>query len=295
MYAVCLLDGGAAANIGCGCLLGGWGVGGLCLGQWHILTGSLRHAPCAGKSDPFVEVFTTLDKRLKTRVIKNNLHPVWEESFYLPVLERDQVLRLEVFDHDAVNLTGAMTLQVGHVPGPSPCEGGAGSRSLRACLWQVLHWDWQCMPRAEVSPHNQDKTHVHTLTAINSLLVWCPGADLEGAWCCAGCQGVHGTQRHPADRHHPGGGAGGGGLVRAGARRVDQPGRAGEWQGQVGERQAVGGVGQQGPAVSGLVCAVVWQPDPQSTICPPVQGRFDRLDADCGGLWCCVCVSWSQD
>jgi hypothetical protein len=82
-----------------------------------------------------VEVFTTLDKRLKTKVMKNNLNPVWEESFFLPVLERDQVLRLEVFDHDAVNLTGAMTLQVGQGTGDSMLRvERTGAVLIRACV-----------------------------------------------------------------------------------------------------------------------------------------------------------------
>lgn len=58
-----------------------------------------------GKSDPFVEVYTTNDHRGKTRVISNNLSPVWDEMLYLPVLEKDTVLRVEMFDHDAVNIT----------------------------------------------------------------------------------------------------------------------------------------------------------------------------------------------
>jgi hypothetical protein len=33
----------------------------------------------AGKSDPFVEIFTTNDHRCVTKVIKSNLAPVWDE------------------------------------------------------------------------------------------------------------------------------------------------------------------------------------------------------------------------
>lgn len=65
-----------------------------------------------GKSDPLVELFTTPEHRCATRHISNNLAPQWNETFYLPVLEKDQVLRVEVFDHDAVNLKEAATLQV---------------------------------------------------------------------------------------------------------------------------------------------------------------------------------------
>lgn len=44
-----------------------------------------------GKSDPLVEVFTTPNFRYATRHINNTLEPVWNETFYLPVLEKDQV------------------------------------------------------------------------------------------------------------------------------------------------------------------------------------------------------------
>jgi len=49
-----------------------------------------------GKSDPFVEVFTTNDHRCRTRVAKRTLSPQWGETFYLPVLEKDQVRDLGV-------------------------------------------------------------------------------------------------------------------------------------------------------------------------------------------------------
>ena len=70
-----------------------------------------------GKSDPLVEVFTTPEHRCATRHISNSLSPSWNETFYLPVLEKDQTLRVEVFDHDAVNLKEAATLQVWKAPG----------------------------------------------------------------------------------------------------------------------------------------------------------------------------------
>jgi Ca2+-dependent lipid-binding protein len=47
--------------------------------------------PPPGKSDPLVEVFTTPNYRYETRYISNSLEPVWEETFFLPVLEKDQV------------------------------------------------------------------------------------------------------------------------------------------------------------------------------------------------------------
>ena len=65
-----------------------------------------------GKSDPFVEVSTIKDEVLVTKVIKNNLSPVWNEVKYLPVLEKEQSLRLEMFDWDAVNVAEGLTLKV---------------------------------------------------------------------------------------------------------------------------------------------------------------------------------------
>jgi hypothetical protein len=72
-----------------------------------------------GKSDPFVELFTTQDHRCRTRVVKRSLSPQWGEVFYLPVLEKDQVLRCEVFDHDDVNVTAAASsgLKIWQAPG----------------------------------------------------------------------------------------------------------------------------------------------------------------------------------
>jgi hypothetical protein len=66
-----------------------------------------------GKSDPFVELSTIMNEVLTTKVIKNNLTPVWDEVKYLPVLEKEQSLRLEMFDYDAVNLAEGLTLKVG--------------------------------------------------------------------------------------------------------------------------------------------------------------------------------------
>jgi hypothetical protein len=66
-----------------------------------------------GTSDPLVEVFTTPNFRYATRHIRSTLEPTWNETFYLPVLEKDQVLHVEMFDRDAINVSGvASTVQV---------------------------------------------------------------------------------------------------------------------------------------------------------------------------------------
>ncbi|WIA11325.1 hypothetical protein OEZ85_011448 [Tetradesmus obliquus] len=72
----------------------------------HVIQAKeLKAYDTLGKSDPFVELFTTKDDMRTTRVINNNLAPEWNEVKYLPVLEKDTVLRLEMFDYDAVNVT----------------------------------------------------------------------------------------------------------------------------------------------------------------------------------------------
>eukprot|EP00879_Flechtneria_rotunda_P017918 GHRR01018780.1.p1 GENE.GHRR01018780.1~~GHRR01018780.1.p1 ORF type:complete len:574 (+),score=155.68 GHRR01018780.1:228-1949(+) len=77
----------------------------------HIIQAKeLNNYDTIGKSDPFVEVFITPDHRYATKVISNNLNPQWHETKYLPVIEKDQVLRLEVFDHDTINIKESLPL-----------------------------------------------------------------------------------------------------------------------------------------------------------------------------------------
>eukprot|EP00882_Tetradesmus_deserticola_P006163 GHRQ01006488.1.p1 GENE.GHRQ01006488.1~~GHRQ01006488.1.p1 ORF type:complete len:665 (+),score=277.92 GHRQ01006488.1:457-2451(+) len=72
----------------------------------HVIQAKdLKAYDTVGKSDPFVELFTAKEDVRTTRVISNSLKPEWNEVKYLPVLEKDTVLRLEMFDYDAVNLT----------------------------------------------------------------------------------------------------------------------------------------------------------------------------------------------
>lgn len=59
-----------------------------------------------GKSDPFVEMWTTTEHVEKTTVKKRTLAPVWNETLFVLVQEpRTQSLRVEMFDWDAINLT----------------------------------------------------------------------------------------------------------------------------------------------------------------------------------------------
>merc|ERR1711974_553733 len=59
----------------------------------------------SGKSDPFVvvEIMGTKrgHKKKKTKTIKQNLNPVWEQEFVLPVKDvRKQALQFTCYDHD---------------------------------------------------------------------------------------------------------------------------------------------------------------------------------------------------
>ncbi|BDA44378.1 Synaptotagmin-5 [Coccomyxa sp. Obi] len=65
----------------------------------------LKKMDAIGKSDPFVELYTQPTAVAKTEVQKRNLTPKWEEDKWLLVQEpKTQILRAQVFDHDAINL-----------------------------------------------------------------------------------------------------------------------------------------------------------------------------------------------
>ncbi|XP_039047937.1 synaptotagmin-5-like isoform X2 [Hibiscus syriacus] len=61
----------------------------------------LKNMEMIGKSDPYVVVHIRPLFKVKTKVIENNLHPVWNETFELIVEDREtQALTVEVFDQD---------------------------------------------------------------------------------------------------------------------------------------------------------------------------------------------------
>lgn len=65
----------------------------------------LPAADMGGTSDPVVEVFTEVNRKFKTKVVKANLKPKWhDEVKYLFVQEpRSQYLRVNVYDIDIIN------------------------------------------------------------------------------------------------------------------------------------------------------------------------------------------------
>ncbi|KAL8495426.1 hypothetical protein ACS0TY_019534 [Phlomoides rotata] len=61
----------------------------------------LKNSELIGKSDPYVVVYIRPLFRVKTKVVDNNLNPVWNQTFELIVEDKEtQWLVLEVFDKD---------------------------------------------------------------------------------------------------------------------------------------------------------------------------------------------------
>ncbi len=53
-----------------------------------------------GKSDPYVNVMLDYSTRGRTDFISDNLDPVWDEVFYVPVHNTKETLILQVLDHE---------------------------------------------------------------------------------------------------------------------------------------------------------------------------------------------------
>ncbi|KAK8630401.1 hypothetical protein V6N13_079197 [Hibiscus sabdariffa] len=66
-----------------------------------VKANDLKNMEMIGKSDPYVVVYIRPLFKVKTKVIENNLHPIWNETFELIVEDREtQELTVEVFDQD---------------------------------------------------------------------------------------------------------------------------------------------------------------------------------------------------
>ena len=90
----------------------------------------LKKMDILGKSDPFVRVFLMPGnhKELKTKVIKKNLNPLFNEVFKF-VISLDEVKRktvvFQVFDWDKVSKTdpmGEVQIPLGHLNLPNPTD-----------------------------------------------------------------------------------------------------------------------------------------------------------------------------
>ena len=69
----------------------------------HYLTQNLKKGDIIGKTDPYVlvNVLGGNIKECKTKVVKNNANPVWEESIRFMANEaQGKVLLLQIFDKD---------------------------------------------------------------------------------------------------------------------------------------------------------------------------------------------------
>ncbi|XP_075476582.1 calcium-dependent lipid-binding protein-like [Primulina tabacum] len=66
-----------------------------------IRANELKNKELIGKSDPYVVVYIRPLVKVKTKVVDNNLNPVWNQTFELIVEDKEtQSLILEVFDQD---------------------------------------------------------------------------------------------------------------------------------------------------------------------------------------------------
>eukprot|EP01094_Clydonella_sp_ATCC50884_P010802 TRINITY_DN2061_c0_g1_i1.p2 TRINITY_DN2061_c0_g1~~TRINITY_DN2061_c0_g1_i1.p2 ORF type:complete len:184 (-),score=76.44 TRINITY_DN2061_c0_g1_i1:216-737(-) len=62
---------------------------------------NLLAADADGKSDPYVVILCDQQK-FKTKVVKSNLNPEWDEQFTIPLTTTGQRLKVEVFDKDKI-------------------------------------------------------------------------------------------------------------------------------------------------------------------------------------------------
>ncbi|KAE9445733.1 hypothetical protein C3L33_22370, partial [Rhododendron williamsianum] len=66
-----------------------------------VKANDLKNMEMIGKSDPYVVVYIQILFKVKTKVIENNLNPVWNQTFELIAEDKEtQSLILEVFDKD---------------------------------------------------------------------------------------------------------------------------------------------------------------------------------------------------
>lgn len=76
-----------------------------------VKANDLKNMEMIGKSDPYVVVYIRPLFKVKTKVIDNNLNPVWDQTFYLIAEDKEtQSLTLEVFYHYCSTLFNYSTL-----------------------------------------------------------------------------------------------------------------------------------------------------------------------------------------
>jgi stromal membrane-associated protein len=94
-----------------------------------------RSAECSGEC----EGWQVGNEKRKTKVIKKELNPEWQEKFELPVDDLDQMLKVQVWDKDLIgsdDLIGETAL---------PLSSLVGQRSAQK--WHALYKDSQIQAR----------------------------------------------------------------------------------------------------------------------------------------------------
>lgn len=78
-----------------------------------------------GKTDAYAVLSIRTTQQWKTKVIDNNLHPVWNEIFTLPACNpQADILRVELWDKDVKkdDMIGHVEIPVGGLPKRQPIE-----------------------------------------------------------------------------------------------------------------------------------------------------------------------------
>ena len=60
------------------------------------------------RPDPYALVFVGRNKPKKTKIIKKNLNPVWEETFEFPFTRHDKTLQVDESVHEGSNSNGCL-------------------------------------------------------------------------------------------------------------------------------------------------------------------------------------------
>lgn len=76
------------------------------IGMLQVCAVEARNVPrmdLLSKSDPYLELFTRVKRRLRTQVVDDDDHPVWDERFAFPVYSIQQELTAILFDYDLLS------------------------------------------------------------------------------------------------------------------------------------------------------------------------------------------------
>ncbi len=74
-----------------------------------------------GSSDPYLVVYFQ-DQKAKTRTLKNNLNPVWNELFNFTVVPGDRHINIAIYDEDVVGSDELEGVCVLELPNEAECD-----------------------------------------------------------------------------------------------------------------------------------------------------------------------------